>query len=178
MLGTLLKLKIATTSILALFLFMLMLPATSRAEKNSLCSSSESTFFSCSFTKKTVSLCEKKGPVGYLEYRYGTKERIEMTHRATHTTESKFKETTVLYASNSANVIWFSVSHFSYILNFPTRGGPSLEIRNEGLKVAEMSCKKGWEDVEGDPERISDFIIRLPESTSLELERRLSENSK
>jgi hypothetical protein len=100
-----------------------------------------------------------------MEYRFGTKKKIEMTYRATDDTQSKFKKTEALYASNSSNLIWFHVNQFRYILNLPMRGGPVLEVKNAERTIAEMACKRGWQGTLGEPDAKSDFIIVLPETS-------------
>jgi hypothetical protein len=60
--------------------------------------------------KKTVSLCASKnaGASSYLEYRFGTRENIELRYRGLPGTQAAFSRAEILGASNASTVVWFT----------------------------------------------------------------------
>jgi hypothetical protein len=147
------------------------------AAPKSLCGAGENVYFSCELGKKNVSLCASGPSVQekYLEYRFGTRDKVEMKHTANANTSTKFRRTEITYASNSSSIIWFRNNEFQYLLHFPMRGGPVLEVKKGPSTVAEMSCKQGWENTLGDPDAESDFIVTKPGGGPADLDKLLQE---
>lgn len=135
------------------------------ASPPTLCHRDEEVFFSCSVNKKIVSVCAtpENAQSGYMEYRFGTTQKIEMSYRG-DATHPRFNRLAVNYASNTATIMWFRNADTDYLLNFPTKGRPSLEIKKEGKTIAEMTCKNGWKEIVGHPEYPSLFISEKPDA--------------
>lgn len=151
---------------------------TTSAAGNNLCVSGESTFFSCGVEKRTVSLCLGNAAQSdeYLEYRFGTKDKIELRYRgAASDTPLRFSRSEVIYASNSEDVIWFRNQAVLYRLHFPMRGGPSLQVMKDGKYLTEMKCTKGWANTEGEPRAPSKAIASVPSGTLDEISKHWSD---
>jgi hypothetical protein len=125
-----------------------------------LCQPTERVVFSCDFeNKKAVGICVGgAGEAEYVEYRFGRAKKLEMSYRADDGSSRMFHRAEVLYASNSSRIIWFRNGEFFYRINMPMRGSPFLDVLRGGNAVAQLSCKKGWAEMRGDPELKSKFI--------------------
>lgn len=136
--------KISRNNIL-FFITLLLLRKIVAASSQTLCNQDEKVFFSCNVNRKIVSICitPKRAPTPYMEYRFGTEKKIEMTYRG-DSLHPKFKRVAVTYASNTATILWFRNDDIDYLLNFPMNGGPSLEVKKAGKTIAKMACKNGW----------------------------------
>ena len=147
------------------FITLLVLSKLVAASPQTLCNQDEQVFFSCNVNKKIVSICTAQNPatIPYMEYRFGTEKKIEMTYRG-DSLHPKFNRVAVTYASNTATILWFRNDDIDYLLNFPMKGGPSLEVKNAGKTIVEMACKNGWEAVIGEPDRPSPFISEKPDA--------------
>lgn len=131
------------------------------AEEMVRCESSENSIFSCGFkNSKIVSLCGSSDRAHtYVEYRFGSKTKIELNFRSSiDSAEHKFHRGEVIYASNSATVIWFKKGNYIYSIFMPARGGPGLEVTKRGDVVTRMECKDGWTNVKGKHETSSPLI--------------------
>jgi hypothetical protein len=149
-----------------------LIPDHAVAVNDTLCKKNEEVFFSCKLEKKIVSLCSSniENALGYMTYRFGTSLKPELEYQVTQDDlNSKFNTAEILYASNSSTVIWFNRLNFSYVLNFPMRGGPLLQVIKNSRVVSQMYCKNGWTDAIGDPERSSQFIRSKNSSEYLKL---------
>jgi hypothetical protein len=116
--------------------------------------------FSCYIGKRILSICasEKANADQYMEYRFGTSQKIEMRFKGKETDWPKrFNRAEVLYASNASTVIWFEYKTINYLLEFPMRGGPELVV-SSGDIIAKMKCNDGWANSVGDPDSPSKFI--------------------
>lgn len=143
-----------------------------KGSPKSLCKANENVLFSCSLGKKTVSLCTSDNGTApeYLEYRFGTPAKIELSYKGTATDSPlKFKRSEVTYASNAATIVWFKNSETNYLLHFPADGGPLLEVIKDGKTIAELSCKNGWADVVGNPTTPSKAIQEIPSGSVSEM---------
>jgi hypothetical protein len=142
-----------------------------KAATKNLCTPGERVFFSCELQKKIVSLCtaDKDGS-GYMEYRFGQPGNIELRYRGGPAPTPAFTRSTELGASNAADVIWFENQGVYYVLNFPVRGAPSLEVIKGGRPLALMACKNGWGSSSGDPAARSPFIVDKPAGSYSELQ--------
>ena len=83
-----------------------------------LCSPRQQAVFHCSLGAKSVSLCAvMEGPrATTLEYRYGTRSRVELTHGAS--TTQPFKATQSQLAPGArARQVWFDRGGYTYLLS-------------------------------------------------------------
>lgn len=149
-----------------------MLTKIANAEYKTLCLHDEQIFFSCDVGKKIVSICTTplNTAAPYMEYRFGSEKNIEMHYRA-DALHPKFNRVEVNYASNTATILWFRNADTDYLLNFPMKGGPSLEVKKAGETIAEMSCKNGWAATIGEPEQRSPFISEKPNTDYSEVKK-------
>jgi hypothetical protein len=163
--------KLHTTGKLGCFLLTATFSTLSAAAAvKNLCTPDEQVFFSCELPKKIVSLCSAgNAGAGYMEYRFGQPGDIELRYRGGSGANAAFMRTDVLGASNAADVIWFENRGVHYVLNFPVRGAPSLEVIKSGRTLARMSCKNGWGSSSGDPAARSPFIVDKPTGSYPEL---------
>ncbi|MQR01654.1 hypothetical protein [Glaciimonas soli] len=148
-----------------------------QAEPVTLCSPNEVVFFSCPLekSKKIVSLCEssKTANLPYLEYRFGTPQKIELRYRGLENDiPKKFNRVEVNYGSNSDEVIWFKNDSINYLLHFPMREGPLLEIIKDGNSIANFSCKEGWTNTKGDPDATLTAIEKQEDGIYVDLQKK------
>ena len=145
-------------------------PFANAATKN-LCTPGEQVFFSCEMQKKIVSLCAvDNADSRYMEYRFGQPGKIELRYRGGTGQNAAFTRTEVVGANNASDVIWFENQGVHYVLNFPMRGGPTLEVIKSGQSLARMACKNGWGSSTGDPVAPSPFIVDKPASSYFDLQ--------
>lgn len=130
-----------------------------KPQQQSLCTAKENVFLSCPVGKKTVSFCEKKNFHSYLEYRFGSPQKIELAFQANSANKNRFYRAEAEFASNASTLIWFRNAKTNYVMHFPARGGPFLQIIESGKKIAEIACIQQWRNVMGDPEAASPFIV-------------------
>jgi hypothetical protein len=122
------------------------------------CHKKEEIFFSCSTGKKIISFCSSPKGIhpGYLEYRFGTPEKIELRYKAAEGyIDKKFSRANILGASGASTEIWFKNNEFSYILGDPIKGNSTLEIVKQKKIIARLVCEK---DFSGNTSMHSDFI--------------------
>lgn len=137
--------------------FSALLTLSSYCSAQTLCSLTEQVFFSCPLGKKMASLCTTADS---MSYRFGTPQKIEMTYSG-GAVEQKFSRDETVGASNSAKIISFTNHDVAYLLYSPVRGGPVLEVKNNGKTLALMACKNGWTSTVGDIDRLSPFIKEI-----------------
>ncbi|QJD93581.1 hypothetical protein HH213_27965 [Duganella dendranthematis] len=139
------------------------------AAPQTLCRPQEQVFFSCSLGKKIVSVCmtPDKAAVPYMEYRFGTAKNIELKYRS-DARQPKFSRVAVNYASNAETVLWFRNADTDYLLHFPMKGGPGLEVKQQGKTISEMACQGGWAATVGEHDQPLPFISEQPDIDSSE----------
>lgn len=142
------------------FIFFLSTSSPQASEKT-LCEARETVIFFCRVNdSKVVSLCSSPDSVQkYVDYRFGKKPKIELRFRASIANpEKKFHRGEVIYASNSADMIWFKNGQFLYSLFMPTRGGPGLQVSRNNHVISRQECNGGWAEVSGRHATTSKFI--------------------
>jgi hypothetical protein len=109
----------------------------------SLCLKNENQYFSCQSGEKIISYCGKNND--YLEYRFGTKNNIEMKYRADN---KKYKNNRIYYTLSGNAIIHFYINKYAYILSLPLRGGAVLQVKKNNFLVKEYECSKSvdWND--------------------------------
>jgi len=128
----------------------------------------EKTFFSCPAAKKIVSFCTTADT---RTYRFGKPKKIEMAYTG-GVVDQKCSRTSVLGASNAANIISFTNKNVEYQLISPMRGGPFLEVRKGDKMLADIACENGWAKTVGDPDQSSPFIKEPAMDESKEQEKK------
>lgn len=119
-----------------------------------LCKAEETAIFSCTLeNEKAVGICSaSEDGLHFIEYRYGTGLKSELRFRANpHDERKKFHRAEVLYASNAAEMIWFGNKNVFYRIHMLVRGGPFLDVVQDGKIIAHHNCKHGWRNVESHP---------------------------
>ena len=150
----------------------LMWTGVAEAAPQTLCRSNEQVFFSCSLGKKIVSVCmtPDHAKVPYMEYRFGTARKIEMKYRS-DAQQPKFSRVAVNYASDTATILWFTNADTDYLLNFPTKGGPDLEVKQHGKTISQMACQGGWAAAVGEHDQPLPFISEKPDADYAEAQK-------
>ncbi|MFC5474137.1 hypothetical protein [Paraherbaspirillum soli] len=144
---------------ISLSLISVFLMSQARAETQlSNCDKDEEIFYSCGTGKKVISFCAspKGSSSGYLEYRFGLPQKIELRYIVTKQDSSKiFNRAEVLGASNASTVIWFENNGINYALNDPVKGDTVMEVIKNEKTISRLTCKK---DFQGDTAAASNFI--------------------
>jgi len=158
-----------------IFAFSVIVPTThakSHTDIENLCKKTEHTIFSCELkNKKAVSLCGSSAEPSYIEYRFGKKDRIELTHRVDPVQgKDNFQRAEFVFANNSEERIWFKIGKHIYRIFMPTRGAPGVEVAVNGEVISRLVCKGGWKNVSGDPTLKSKYITDHGISDNLELD--------
>lgn len=108
------------------------------------CSSKETIVFTCSSGKKIMSICSshKDAPIEYVEYRYATgSKKPSFTYRSDISrSKNNFNRASVVGSSSESTIIWFENFGYTYVVNDPVKGIPSVSVWNSGSQVAENQC--------------------------------------
>jgi hypothetical protein len=92
---------------------------------------------------KTVSLCAA-GPSSatqYVDYRFGTKTKIEMNHRVdTANTKNPLFRGTYMGGANQTTLVWFNKGIYTYKLAVPGTGVANLSVLKNGKQVFSKDC--------------------------------------
>ena len=141
--------------------------ASAHVHTKSNCNTREDVFFSCAVGAKRMSICSPKGEADdYLEYRFGTPKRIELRFKGTlKDVPRKFSRAEITGASNSGTTLWFLNRGTHYVLNAPVRGGPYLDVINEGKRISRLTCKGQWTGTDGDLDAPSKAITAKTQET-------------
>jgi len=102
----------------------------------SLCSKGEHTYFSCQIDIKEISFCGQ--PNKFLEYRYGTLKKIEMSYRADAQKNRKNKINHILMGND---IFFFKKNDYYYSLSIPMKGYPVLQIKKNQKITNALECK-------------------------------------
>jgi hypothetical protein len=144
---------LTTTAVAALAA--LSMPAHSSAATTH-CTAQEQVVFSCSMAKsaKIVSLCASKPltkNVGYLQYRFGTPQKMELEFPATKTdTQRQFKYSYYFRASVNRFHIMFDNAGVAYDVyseydgeERPAIARYGVEVTPKGKRAVQLACGKG-----------------------------------
>lgn len=131
------------------------------AAELTLCKDKETPIFSCKLKNaKTVSICASSGSNGSVDYRYGTSSKVELTYSAnSRLPEQKFHRGEVVYANNSDDVIWFTISYYRYDVYTPMRGAPGLSVSLHNDVVSRIECRSNGRGAIEASRTPSPFII-------------------
>jgi hypothetical protein len=108
------------------------------------CHPKETIIFTCNSGQKSMSICSspQDAAVQYVEYRYaiGSK-KPSFTYRSdgNHSTKT-FNRASVVGASSESIIIWFENFAYTYIVNDPIKGQPSISVWKYGQQIAENLC--------------------------------------
>ena len=83
------------------------------------CKDHEDIVFSCQIGKKILSVCAsgKTRPSQSIEYRYGTKEKIEMTYAANNSNKNRFHALSeTIDPKENVNELWFGIGGTEYVV--------------------------------------------------------------
>ncbi|QBE65929.1 hypothetical protein [Pseudoduganella lutea] len=133
-----------------------------RAENKTLCKKTEVSLFSCGLSNsKVVSICaSENGASNYLEYRYGTASKVELSYKAdAEDKKNVFHRAEITYANNAEDTIWFHNGPFMYSIFMPARGIPGIEVSRNKDVIARHECADGWRGAWRKPSKDSPLII-------------------
>jgi len=112
-----------------------------------LCNSSEVAVFSCQLkeNKKIVSLCSSKylsAKTGYLQYRYGSADKIELKYPSTLTeSQAGFGYDSYSRSDLSTFILGFNISNYRYEISETTEGGQDDGTTLRALLVSSIDKK-------------------------------------
>jgi hypothetical protein len=144
---------VSLINLLLLLLFAVAFHSGSRAEANalqttSLCTRGEKVVFSCALksSTKTVSLCSSEKLTktdGYLQYRFGLPEKIELEYPKDRARpEQAFHYNHYFRAQVDLTEISFSIDGYSYTVFDSFNGEEKPAISEEGLTVTRPNSEK------------------------------------
>lgn len=128
---------------------------------NSLCNKVEAVHFSCQFKSlKYASICRPlDAAADYLEYRFGTQSKIEMSYRSDKTKHnSAFHRGEVAYVNNSDQVLWFKNKGYVYRIYSPIKGVLGLIVSRKGAHIARLECINHRNSIIGDLDFKSHYV--------------------
>lgn len=110
--------------------------SSSNLHAKSLCLKTEQTFFSCPTGKKVISYCGQ--PNKFLEYRFGTPQKIELSYRVDANKNLNNKINHVIMGND---IIFFNNKGYYYSLSIPMKGYPNIQIKQKQKLVNTFECK-------------------------------------
>ena len=134
----------------------------SHAAEPTLCKATETPIFSCKLKNtKTVSICASpESAGGNVEYRFGTKSKVELAYSANaQLPDHRFHRGEVVYANNSDAIIWFTNGNYRYSVYSPMRGGPGLSVSLHDDVVSRLECSSSGRGATETPKIASPFIV-------------------
>ena len=145
---------------LYLTIFLSLLISSAAATQISNCTNEEATIFTCSVKKKVLSICASKNesPQKYIEYRYSVgKKNPSFIYRADKSNPTRsFNRASVLGASSESIIIWFENDNYTYLVNNPIKGYPSVSVWKAGREIADNQCTGNY----GGDAEVSNPLIR------------------
>lgn len=113
-----------------------------------LCNSNETVIFSCELTNaKTVSICSNdlnnKTKTGYIEYRYGTAQEVELTlpKNRSYPTKSNVHRTTLGNSDTLSHSVAFKSGSYSYnIYQYAPKRTSGIKVRQKGKDIVSHTC--------------------------------------
>jgi hypothetical protein len=115
----------------------------------SLCSASETTVFNCELKEnhKIVSICSSKiltGKSGFLQYRYGTPEKVELVFpKSMEDSQAQFGYDEYSRPDLSTFVVGFNNANYRYEISETTEGGDDDGITTRTLLVSSGANRRG-----------------------------------
>ena len=110
--------------------------SSSNLQAKSLCLKTEKTLFTCETGKKVISYCGQ--PNKFLEYRFGTPKRIELSYRVDANKNSNNKINHLLMGND---MYFFKNKGHFYTLSIPMQGLPNLQVKKNQQRVSTLECK-------------------------------------
>lgn len=110
--------------------------ASSNLNAKSLCLKTEKTLFTCVTGKKIISYCGQ--PNKFLEYRFGTPKRIELSYRVDANKNANNK---ITHAILGNDIFFFKNKGYFYTLSIPMKGLPNLQVKKDQRHVSSLECK-------------------------------------
>jgi hypothetical protein len=116
--------------------------------QKSLCQTKENVIFSCSTGKKLISVCSSKNlspTAGYVQYRFGTKEKPELTFPEPQTHPISFSTGgTLMYSGGGGAYMRFNKGTYSYVVYSGIGKGwdkQGVVIEKNGKLLSNIICK-------------------------------------
>jgi hypothetical protein len=117
------------------------------AAQDSLCTGNEQMVWSCQAKGKIYSLCaspEISNSTGYLQYRAGSKTRVELNHPTTQRHPRGYFSFQLMPRGVS---VTFTNKGYEYVISEPLAGRTSVNVSKGGQSLPPIECKSSSESL-------------------------------